>query len=201
VPAGALVEREIPTTFAKNDTVTLALRDADFRTAARIVAAVDRDLGPGSATPVDAGSITVRAPAALRGRPVELVARLSDLEVSPASVARVVINERTGTIVAGGDVRLAPVAIAHGGITIVIKETPQPSQPVAPFGKGSTVVVPRTDINATEQAPPMTFIQGATTLSEVAGALATLGVGPRDLAGIFQALRTAGALRAEIVIQ
>jgi flagellar P-ring protein precursor FlgI len=204
VPGGAVVEREIPTDFVKNDVITLALRDADFRTAQRIVEAIDTAFGEGSAVAVDGGSVRVKAPEALRGKPVELVSKISDIDIAVATVARVVINERTGTIVAGGDVHLSPVAIAHGGLTIVIREHAAVSQPL-PFSKGgTTVVTPQSDVTASEGAtakPTMTFMEGAASLADVAHALATLGVTPRELASILQALRTAGALRAEVVMQ
>jgi flagellar P-ring protein precursor FlgI len=204
VPGGAIVEREITTDFAKNDVITLALRDEDFRTAQRIVTAVDAALGEGSATAMDAGAIRVKAPDDLKGKPVELLSKISDIDISVATVARVVINERTGTIVAGGDVHLSPVAIAYGGLTIVIREQAAVSQP-QPFSRGGkTVVTPQSDVTATEGAPSrptMTFVQGAASLADVAHALATLGVTPRELASILQALRTAGALRAEVVMQ
>src|SRR5262249_20749229 len=110
VPSGALIEREIPTSFVKDDVIVLALRRANFATAARIVEAVDKQLGPGSATATDAGAVKVKLPQSLKGKPVEALAKIEQIDVTPVSGARVVINERTGTIVAGGDVRLQPVA-------------------------------------------------------------------------------------------
>jgi flagellar P-ring protein precursor FlgI len=204
VPGGALVEREIPMTFVGEDgTILLGLHDADFATAQKIVAAVDKEIGAGSAMALDSGAVKVKIPSASKSRPVELVAKLGALDVTPGAPARVVINERTGTIIAGGDVRLAPAAIAQGGLTIVIKETANVSQPNAPFTRGQTTVTAQSEVTPVE-APPgpsMTYLEGATSLTDVAAALATLGVNPRDLASILQALRTAGALRAEIVMQ
>jgi flagellar P-ring protein precursor FlgI len=205
VPGGALVEREIPMTFLQQDgTLLLGLHDADFATSQKIAAAIDKEIGAGSAMPLDSGAVRVKVPAASKGRGVELVARIGNLDVTPGAPARVVINERTGTIIAGGDVRLAPAAIAQGGLTIVIKESAAVSQPNAPFTPGAkTTVTAQSDITPLE-APPgpsMTYLSGATSLTDVAQALATLGVNPRDLASILQALRTAGALRAEIVMQ
>jgi flagellar P-ring protein precursor FlgI len=203
VPSGALIEREIAMPFAKDDVITLALKQGDFVTAQRIADALNKTLGAGTATALDGGTVRVKSKE-MAGRPVELLAKLSDIDVTPASSAKVVINERTGTIVAGGDVRLSPVAIAQGGLTIVIRETPVVSQPIAPFGRtGQTVVTPQTEITAAEDkpTPSMTFLQGATSLADVTNALSALGVGPRELASILQALRTAGALRAEIVMQ
>jgi len=205
VPGGALVEREIPMTFLQTDgTILLGLHDADFSTAQKIVAAVDKEIGAGSAMALDSGAVRVKIPAASKGRPVELVARLGTIDVTPGSPARVVINERTGTIIAGGDVRLAPAAIAQGGLTIVIKENAVVSQPNAPFTPGArTAITAQSEVTPLETppGPSMTYLNGATSLTDVAQALATLGVNPRDLGSILQALRTAGALRAEIVMQ
>jgi flagellar P-ring protein precursor FlgI len=202
VPAGALVERQIQTQYFKDGVLTLALRQADFITAQRVAAAIERELGSGSAGPIDGGAIRVVAPASLRERPVELLARVTAIDVAPSQSARVVINERTGTIIAGGDVRLSPVAIAQGGITIVVRETPQVSQP-NPLAGGTTAVTPQTDISVTETTgqPTMTYVDGAASLADVAHALSRLGVSPRELASILQAIRAAGALRAEIVVQ
>jgi flagellar P-ring protein precursor FlgI len=203
IPGGALIEREIAMPFAKDDVITLALKQGDFVTAQRIAEGINKTLGAGTATALDGGTVRVKS-AQMAGKPVELLAKLSDIDVQPASSAKVIINERTGTIVAGGDVRLAPVAIAQGGLTIVIRETPIVSQPLAPFGRtGQTVVTPHTEITAEQEkpTPSMTFLEGATSLADVTNALSQLGVGPRELASILQALRAAGALRAEIVVQ
>jgi flagellar P-ring protein precursor FlgI len=120
--------------------------------------------------------------------------------VAPDTVARVVINERTGTVVAGGDVRLLPVAIAQGGITIHVREHAEVSQPGALSG-GKTAVVKQTEVAAEEPTPQMTYLDGAATLADVAQALSSFGVSPRELASILQALKSAGALRAEIIVQ
>lgn len=201
IPGGALVEREIKSDYAKSGVLTLSLRSPDFQTAQRIADAVNKELGKGSATPLDGGAVSVKPPKKLRGKPVKLLAQIGDIEVTPASVARVVINERTGTIVAGGDVRLSPVAISQGGITINIKEKPRVSQP-EPLAAGKTEVVTETDIETTEQAPPaLTYLEGAASLADVAQALSVFGVTPRELASILQALRSAGALRAEVIVQ
>ena len=203
IPGGALIEREIAMPFAKDDVITLALRQGDFVTAQRIADAVNKTFGAGTATALDGGTVRVKSKEH-PGRPVELLAKLSDIDVQPGSSAKVIINERTGTIVAGGDVRLSPVAIAQGGLTIIIRETPIVSQPLAPFGRtGTTVVTPHTEVTAEQDKPQpsMTFLEGATSLADVTNALSALGVGPRELASLLQALRTAGALRAEIIMQ
>jgi len=202
IPNGALVEREIPTQFVMGNKVTLVLRSPDFQNAQRVADAVNQSLGRGAARPIDAGSIEVFSPASYRDRPVELIAKLNELEMTPVASARVVINERTGTIVAGGDVRLSPVAIAQGGITISIKETAEVSQP-GPLSSGKTEVIQKTDVELAEKtpAPALTYLKGAATLADVAQSLSTFGVTPRELASILQALKAAGALSAEVVVQ
>lgn len=202
IPNGALVEREVATAFAAGGKLTLALKQPDFSTAQRITLALEKDLGKGTARALDGGAIEVSAPKALADKPVELMARLSELEVDPAIFARVVINERTGTVVAGGDVRLSPVAIAQGGITISVQESREVSQPGV-LSAGQTREVKNTEVNAEEAKPPaaLTYLGGATTLADVAQALSTFGVSPRELASILQALKAAGALRAEIIVQ
>ena len=131
---------------------------------------------------------------------VSLLAKLTTVEVAPDTAARVIINERTGTVVAGGDVRLLPVAIAQGGITIAVRERAEVSQP-GPLSNGNTAVVTQTDVEAKEPTPQVAYLDGAASLADVAKALSSFGVSPRELASILQALKTAGALRAEIIVQ
>ncbi len=201
VPGGALVEREIPTQFTKKGKVLLALRMADFLTADRIAEALNEELGKGSARALDAGVVEVKAPKDYKDRAVALIAKIGEVEVAPAMSAKVIINERTGTIVAGGDVRLMPVAISQGGITISVSERAEASQPNV-LGEGDTAVVDRSNLQVDEQVPAaLTFVDGAATLADVAQALSTFGVTPRELASILQALKAAGALRAEVVVQ
>lgn len=201
IAGGALVEREIATKFSDEGTVLLALRQADFLTADRIAELLNGELGAGTASALDAGVVSVKAPKEFDGRPVALIAKIGELEVQPAVSAKVIINERTGTIVAGGDVRLLPVAISQGGITISVSERPEASQP-NPLADGTTAVVDRSEIDVVEQAPPaLTFVDGAATLADVAQALSTFGVTPRELGSILLALKAAGALRAEVIVQ
>jgi flagellar P-ring protein precursor FlgI len=201
IPSGALVEREIKTTFATEGRVTLAVRAPNFDTATRIAQGLNKAMGEGTARALDGGSIEVKAPSELKNKPVELISKLGEVDVEPGSLARVVVNERTGTIVAGGDVRLSPVAIAQGGITISVKESKEVSQPGI-LSRGNTATVERTDIETAEQKPPaLTYVNGAASLAEVAQALSTFGVTPRELGSILQALKAAGALRAEIIVQ
>ena len=202
VPEGAIVEREIVATIVVGGALKLELRTPGFTVASRIAEAVNVKF-PGSASALDGGSVRVKIPEAFDGKIVELMAQLEEVEVIPVRRARVVINERTGTIVAGGDVRLSPVAVMHGSLTIVIKESPTVSQPGPSLigGKGTTVVVPRSEIRTSEAGRAMAYVPPAPTLADVATALSTLGLSPRELAGVLQALRAAGALEAEMVVQ
>ncbi len=198
---GAIVEREVTTAFSSNGTLRLELRNPGFTVAARVAEAINTKLGAATATANDGGVVTVTVPSQFTTKLVELVAVLEDLDVTPVRRARVVINERTGTIVAGGDVRLSPAAIMHGNLTIVVKETPKASQPIAPLTKGTTVLVPSTQIEATEGTRAVAYVPAAPTLADVASALNTLGLTPRELGSVLQALRAAGALEAEVVVQ
>lgn len=201
VPGGALVEREIPTKFVDAGKLTLTLRSPDFGTASRVAESVNKAIGDGTAEAVDGGSIVVKIPDKHKSKPVALIAEIGDLEIDPSTKARVVINERTGTVVAGGEVKLSPVAIAQGGITITVQEQQDVVQPNA-FGQGQTQRVGQSDVSAQEKIPPaMSYVAGATSLAELAQALSTFGVSPRELGSILQALRTAGALRAEVIVQ
>jgi flagellar P-ring protein precursor FlgI len=201
IPNGALVEREIQMSPNQNGKLILALRFPDFATASRLAEVLTKDLGTGSARALDGGAVEVKPPSGYRDRWVELIAHVGDLDVTPSENARVVINERTGTIVVGGEVRLSPVAIAQGGITITVQETKDVSQPGILAG-GKTAVVRRSEVAAEEKPTNgVAYLEGAASLADVAKALSTFGVSPRELASILQALKTAGALRAEVVIQ
>jgi flagellar P-ring protein precursor FlgI len=148
----------------------------------------------------DAGTVVVRVPEAYRTRQADLVAALEGLNVQPDVPTRVIVNERTGTVVLGDGVRLAPVAIAHGGLTLEVRETPTVSQP-APFTKGKTTVVPRSGLSAAENPGELKALAAGASLGDVVKALNALGVTPRDLVAILQALKAAGALEAELEVQ
>ena len=200
IPEGAIVEREIPAQVVDNGAIKLELRIPGFTVASRIAEAVNTKF-PGSATPVDGGMVRVAIPKGFETKTVDLMAQLEDIEVTPVRRARVVINERTGTIVAGGDVRLAPAAIVHGNLTITVKEAPVASQPQAAFGTGDTKVLQRSDVKVDDPKKDVTYMKAAPTLADVAAALGALGLSPRELAGVLQALRAANALEAELVVQ
>ncbi len=196
IPLGAIVEKEVPTRFTDKGQMVLSLRAPGFTTASRMVAAIDAAVGKGTATARDGGSIVLRLPAG-ESDPVAFLAKVEDIDVTPMRKARIVISERNGSIVAGGDVRLAPAAIVHGNLTVVIKEKPVATQPVI----GKATPLPRTEVETIEPRPPMTYLGAAATLADVAKALSTLGLSARELAGVLSALRTAGALEAEIVVE
>jgi flagellar P-ring protein precursor FlgI len=200
IPEGALVEREIPMEVVEGGAIRFQLRTPGFGVSSRITAAINAKFAD-AATATDGGGVRVAVPAAFQGRIVDLLAELEELEVTPVRRARVVINERTGTIVAGGDVRLAPSAVVHGSLTIVVKETPTASQPIAPFGTGSTVVTKKSEVLTHEQVKQVAFLPQAPSLADVASALTVLGLSTRELTSVLQAMRAAGALEAELVVQ
>jgi flagellar P-ring protein FlgI len=195
---GAIVEREIPYALAGRSTLRLSLRNPDFTTARRIAAAVNRAARAQVATATDPRTVVL----ALAGRdPVGFLTDIEQLRVEPDQVARVVVEEASGTIVMGSNVRVSTVAIAQGNLTIRVTETPQVSQP-NPLASGETVVVPRTNIEVDEQSERrMGVLQGGVTLQELVRGLNALGVGPRDLITILQTIKAAGALQAELELR
>lgn len=201
VPDGALVEREIPTRIAEGDgALRVNLSEPDFTNATRIAGAVNEWLGAGAAVAEDAASIRVTPPAGGADL-VRLIAELGELRMQPAQPARVVLNERTGTVIIGGAVRIAPVAVAHGALTVEIQTDLQVSQP-SPFSKsGDTVTVPQVGVKVREPKVAVLELQPGTTLAELVRALNALRVTARDIVAIIQAIKNAGALYAELQIQ
>jgi flagellar P-ring protein precursor FlgI len=195
---GATVEREVPFRFAEGAGIRLSLRNPDLTTARRVAAAVNRAAGGQVAQATDPRTVTV----ALAGRePIAFLAEIEQLRVQPDQVARVVIEEASGTIVMGANVRVSTVAIAQGNLTIRITETPQVSQP-NPLANGQTVVTPRTNVEVDDQAERrMGILRGGVTLDELVRGLNGLGVGPRDLISILQTIKAAGALQAELELR
>lgn len=200
VPAGALVEREIPNVLTGKSSLRLNLRQPDFTTASRMAAAINTKFASRLASCSDSGSVILQVPESYQGRTVEFVADLELLQVEPDNLARVVLNERTGTIVMGENVRLSTVAVSHGNLTLYIKETPKVSQP-APLSKtGETKVVPRTSISVKEGEGGLALVREGANIGDVIRALNTLGVSPRDLIGIMQSIKAAGALQGELTV-
>ncbi len=198
---GAIVEREIPFEMQNLPSVKVSLRTPDFTTARRIAQAVNSYLGTDVARPIDPGTVQVMVPPAYKGNVVGLLTDIEQLRVEPDQVATVVIDEASGTIVMGENVRISTVAIAQGQLTIKITETPQVSQP-SPFSTtGTTQVVNRTDIQVDEGSQnKMAVMPHGVTLQELVNNLNLLGIGPRDLISILQAIKAAGALQADIKV-
>ena len=200
IPNGAIVEREIGFELGSHPTISLALRNPDFTTARRIAQAINGFLGEAAARPTDNSTVAVEVPDAYDGSVVNLVTDIEQLRIEPDQPARVLVDEASGIIVMGENVRVSTVAIAQGNLTIRITEQPQVSQP-RPFSDGATVVVPRTDIAVDEQSErKLGVVAGGVTLQELVNGLNALGVGPRDLIAIIQAIKAAGALQADIEV-
>jgi flagellar P-ring protein precursor FlgI len=198
ISGGALVERDIPVQYAAMPTLDLVLKSPDFTTAHKTAAAISESVPDLNAHAVDAGTIRLELPPSERGEMVvDLITKVENLEVQPEAVAKVVVNERTGTIVIGEHVRIAPVAVAHGSLTVQITEKPTVSQPM-PFSKGTTQVVPRTSIQVQEAKGHLAVVGGAVTIGQLIGGLNAIGATPRDLINILQSIKAAGAMDAEL---
>ncbi|MDL2226833.1 flagellar basal body P-ring protein FlgI [Deltaproteobacteria bacterium OttesenSCG-928-M10] len=196
---GATVEREVPIRWQGKEVMTMKLNSPDFTTAARMAEAVNSRLPGASARPMDASTIQFNVPMNYRENLAVMVAELENLDVEPDAVGRVIINERTGTVVVGENIKLSTVAVAHGNLSVQIREGVTVSQP-GPFSMGETVVAPDTNINVEEGADQLLLIERSTTIHDVVKALNAIGVSPRDLVMIFQAIQAAGALHGELVL-
>ncbi|MBI4849277.1 MAG: flagellar basal body P-ring protein FlgI [Nitrospirae bacterium] len=200
IPEGVIIEKEPPFKLGDGNNIRLFLHKADFTTADTVSKEINNVLNGNYAFTVDSSAIKLSVPTDFKNNVVGLITKVETLDVKIDIPAKVVINERTGTIVMGDNVKISPVAIAHGSLTIEIKETPQVSQPL-PFApeQAATVAVPRTDIAVKEQKGSLIEVSGV-TLGEIVRALNVLGVTPRDLISILQALKASGALKAELEI-
>jgi len=202
IPNGAIVEREIPTEIVHNGSMNLMLREADYTSAARMAEVINR-VFPNTAVARDARTVNVIVPPEYSNYSVNFLASIGGIELEPDSAARVVINERTGVIVATSNVRVSKVAVSHGSLTISIASTLTASQPNAPLignGAGQTVVLPSTTTNVNEGKGGFLVVEEAPTIERVAAALNALGVSTRDMMSIFQTMKRAGALQAELVL-
>jgi len=200
IPNGASVEREVPNRFNQGHQITMNLHDGDFTTAMRVAETINLTIGPGTAKADDATSITVNAPVDANQK-VTFIAMLEELEVKPGiTSARVIINSRTGTVVINNQVRVYPAAVSHGNLVVSISESPGVSQP-APFARrGRTVVVPQSEVVAAEESNRMFLFDPGVSLNEVVRAVNEVGAAPSDLVAILEALKEAGALRAELLV-
>ncbi len=202
VPNGAIVERAVPTTILQEDMLTLVLHEPDFTTAARVAEAINEMFTPDTARALDRSAIEVRVPSIFMNQPVEFMALVEELTVTPDVPARIVINERTGTIVMGHQARIATVAVAHGGLTVRVEAEPQFGflPPVDNDGVPTPVIVETTNIDVQEQTGDIVLIQGGASVEDVVQALNAIGASPRDIIAILQAIKAAGALYGELEI-
>ena len=200
IPNGASIERSIANNFARDEFITLNLHSADFTTAHRLCQSINALLGGDVAEPIDASSVRVRAPATSTAR-IAFVSALENLQVDPgAASAKVIINSRTGTVVIGANVRVTPAAVSHGSLVVTISESPYASQPEAFARRGNTEVLENSTISVEQQSERMFLFEPGVTLDEIVRAVNEVGAAPGDLVAILEALKQAGALRAELVV-
>lgn len=198
---GAIIEREIPFQLADRKEIKLALRNPDFTTSRRIARAINAFVGLPTAQATDPATVVMKTPESYKGEIVELITDIEQLRVETDQIAKVVIDEQSGTIVMGENVRINPVAIAQGALTIRVTETPQVSQPLPFSNTGTTEVVPRTEITVDEgENRKLTVLNTGVSLQELVNSLNALGIGPRDMITILQAIKAAGALNADIQV-
>ncbi len=200
IPDGGMVEREVGFALPEDGQYVFHLRDADFTTISRMVSAVNKSFGRSIARAMDSKSMRVSLPEDLSANPIQFLSSLENLEVQPDGKARIVVNERTGTIVMGAQVQLSTVAVAHGNIKLTVKESAGVSQPSPFSSQGETVVVPETQVELEEEDARFMVMEEGVSVGDVAAALNAVGVTPRDVITIFQAIKAAGAMHAELVI-
>jgi flagellar P-ring protein FlgI len=199
IPGGATIERAVESGFADSPVITFNLAEADLTTAQRVSSAVNRLMGDGKARAIDAVSVAIKAPPGAEGRSM-LMSLIENIDVSPADApARVIVNARTGTVVINGAVRISPAAVSHGKLTVRIEENPRVSQP-APFSKGETALEPNSDIKVEETRNPMFKLEAGASLSDIVAAVNRIGASSGDLVEILQALKQAGAMKAELIV-
>jgi len=218
ISGGATIEKELPVAIMDKKELTIMLDNPDFTTATRMADAINTRLQESVVKPIDSGTLKLRIPEAYQDKVVNLIASIGDLEVTPDAIAKVIVNEKTGTVVIGKNVRIQKVAVAHGNLSIQIKETQEVSQPLpfAPAGDGgaptemdsgailapgaNTVVTPESDVTVSEEKSQLLLVPEGRTIGELVKALNAIGVTPRDLITILQTLKAAGALQGELEI-
>lgn len=201
IPTGARVEREVEFDFTSMTAVRLALRSPDFTTASRIETAINATFGRQVASMLDSGTVSIDISRTGQSSPAHVMSRVERVQVVPERRARVVVDQRSGTIVLGSEVRISRVAVSQGGLTLRVDESPVVSQP-NPFSDGQTIVVPRTSASIEEEeGAGLAEVRGGTSLSEVVAGLNALGVAPRDMIDLLKTIHAAGALHAEFIVQ
>lgn len=198
IPGGATIERSVPYEFNTLDTLTLTMNAPDFSTTNQVVERLNNALGGNFAKAADVGTVKLDVPEDFKGNIVPLMASIENMEITPDMAAKVVVDEKTGTIILGRDVRISRVAVAHGSLSVVVQESLNVSQP-GPFSQGSTVVTPQTDIATREDERKLNIMEGA-TLQELVDGLNAVGATPRDLISILRAMKSAGALHAHLEV-
>ncbi|CAL8971808.1 Flagellar P-ring protein [Rhodoplanes serenus] len=196
---GAIIEREIDFALNRLTQVRLALRNPDFTTAKRIAAAINDFLGMPVAEPLDPSTVQITVPKEYTGNVVGMLTEIEQLQIEPDQLARIIVDERSGIIVMGRDVRVSTVAVAQGNLTVTISEAPQVSQP-APFSRGRTTTVPRTSVGVQEDGRKLAVVREGVSLQQLVDGLNALGIGPRDLIAILQAIKAAGAIQADLEV-
>jgi flagellar P-ring protein precursor FlgI len=197
---GALIEREIEFRLDVQKTLRLSLRNPDLTTARRIAASINDFMGADTAEPIDPSTVAIRVPERYQGNMIRLLTEIEQLRIEPDNTARIIIDERSGIIVMGKDVRVSTVAVAQGNLTVTISEVPEVVQPEA-FSEGQTVVIPRTGVNVnTGDKNKLAIVRDSVTLRDLVDGLNALGIGPRDMIAILQAIKSAGALQADIEV-
>ncbi len=198
---GAIIEKSIPVMLGKDGHLEYQLDEADFTTAANIAEVVNKKFGAGTAFPNSPGTVNVTIPQVYRNKLIDFVATLEVLHVDADTTARLVVNERTGTIVMGKDIRLSTVAVSHGNLSLIIRDDFVVSQP-NPFGEGETVVTPQTNISVVEEDGQLVVLdmQKGVSIGDIANALNAIGATPRDLIAIFQAIKASGSLYGDLIV-
>ena len=200
IPDGGTIEREIPFDFQKLEKLTVNIHQPDFTTALRLSEAINRKLGTTIASPLDAGTIKVDVPKSYRDHLISLVATLEQIDINPDMEAKIILSERTGTVIMGENVRIGSVAIAHGNLSVQIKEKSEVSQPL-PFSQGQTVATPESKVSIQEEDNRLLLLEpDGASLGSVVKALNAIGITPRDLITVFQAIKASGALQADLEV-
>ncbi len=201
LPNGATVERTVPMELAANNQLNLILRNDDFSTAAKLNQVINAKFGAGTSRALDGRNIEVKLPASFSDNRVGFIAEMENLRLTPEKIAKIIINERTGTIIMGREVRLASVAISQGGVTVRIGTEYEVSQPGILSKTGETQVVPQTTVEVEEKKPESVVLPDGATVDEVVRGLRALGVSARDIISILQAIKSAGAMNADLEMQ
>ncbi len=199
---GALIENSVPFAIGENGTITYQLENADFTTADHMSKAINAAFGPQTALPVDSGTVKITIPKAFQSKVVDFIAGIESLNVETDSIARVVVDERTGTIVMGKDVKLSTVAVSHGNLSLIINETPAVIQPNPLLNAPPLVTPPQTTTTSIEEGGQLTVLNmpKGVSLGDIANALNSIGATPRDLIAIFQAIKASGAMQGELIV-